>query len=267
MISPETLSQQLIDIAIAAGQAILDVYDHPELLTLKEDSSPLTEADLKADAIIRARLQRLFPDWPIWSEESRSETGDWQGPFFLVDPLDGTKEFLRRSGEFTVNIALIEQGRARYGVVYAPVLDVIYAAAPDLGAWKIGSDRRKTALISNPGDRDTTLRIIGSRSHGLDTLQRWLDQLNQPYQLQSVGSSLKICRVAEGLADVYPRLGLTSQWDIAAAQCVLEHAGGCILTATGTPLLYGADRPALNPWFLALADSRLHPHLPDISDR
>ncbi|MDT8406631.1 MAG: 3'(2'),5'-bisphosphate nucleotidase CysQ [Methylococcales bacterium] len=266
MISSATLSQQLIDIAIAAGHAILDIYDRPELLTLKEDSSPLTEADLKADAVIRTRLQRLFPDWPIWSEESRSETGDWHGPFFLVDPLDGTKEFLRRSGEFTVNIALIENGRATHSVVYAPVLDVVYAAATGSGAWKISRERVQTPLACQTVNVSKPLRIIGSRSHGLDAQQHWLERLNRPYQLQSVGSSLKICRLAEGLADVYPRLGPTSQWDIAAAQCVLENAGGSILTATGTPLRYGADRPTLNSWFLALADATLFAQLPDFME-
>lgn len=220
----------------------------------KADESPLTEADLRADAAIRQRLEEEFPRMFILSEESRSAAvpSDHGGAFFLVDPLDGTKEFLKRNDEFTVNIALIQHGEPVAGVVLAPALGELYYAARGLGAWKrSGAGEAVPLRVAKSGG---PLRVIGSRSHGGEALSRWLSLLQREHTFLAAGSSLKLCRIAEGLADVYPRMGPTSQWDTAAGQAVLEVAGGAVLTADGKPLRYGLDRPILNPDFIAVAD-------------
>jgi 3'(2'),5'-bisphosphate nucleotidase len=187
----------------------------------------------------------------IVSEESSSAQGGVHDRFFLVDPLDGTKEFLKRNDEFTVNIALIEQGRPVAGVVLAPALGELYFAAQGLGAWK-RQGGSVTALRTQ--SMQGRLRVIGSRTHGGEALAHWLEQLQGEHSFVAAGSSLKFCRIAEGAADIYPRLGPTSQWDTAAAQAVLEQAGGAVLDAQGADLRYGLDRPVLNPYFIALAD-------------
>jgi 3'(2'),5'-bisphosphate nucleotidase len=223
----------------------------------KDDASPLTQADLRADAVIRRRLEAAFPGVFILSEESRSSAVplSQDGAFFLVDPLDGTKEFLKRNDEFTVNIALVHRGEPVAGVVLAPALGELYFAACGVGAWKRSRSGEAVALqVALPGE---PLRVIGSRSHGGEALVRWLSLLPCEHTFVAAGSSLKFCRIAEGRADVYPRMGPTSQWDTAAGQAVLEVAGGVVLAADGTPLRYGLDRPNLNPNFIALADPSL----------
>ena len=177
-----------------------------------------------------------------------------------MDPLDGTKEFLNRNGEFTVNIALIEDGQPVVGVVLAPALDECFCAARGVGAFK--RDSKGTRPIrtaeAQPGD---TLRVMGSRSHGADKLNAWLASLQNSHTFVAAGSSLKFCRIAEGEADIYPRFGPTSQWDTAAAQAVLEMAGGAVTDLQGHPLCYGLDRPMLNPEFVAVAQVQLLAHL------
>lgn len=247
--------QTLCHIALAAGQEIMAVYAQGGAVWHKEDASPLTEADMRADTVIRLALNAAFPGVYIWSEESCSSGCRGADTFFLVDPLDGTKEFLKRNGEFTVNIALVEHGVPVMAVVYAPALGELFYAAQGQGAWKRDANGAEHALhVAHRGPADT-LRVIGSRSHGGDKLESWLATLETAHTFIAAGSSLKFCRIAEGLADIYPRFGPTSQWDTAAAQCVLEAAGGAVLDWDGKPLRYGLERPVLNPEFLALADT------------
>lgn len=244
----------LCQMAKEAGDEIMAVYRDGGLAGRswqKDDTSPLTEADLRADRVIRAGLERHFPGVYVLSEESASEGPKTAGPFFLVDPLDGTKEFLKRNDEFTVNIALIVDGRPVAGVVLAPALGELFYAAQGEGAWKQDAHGVQ-ALCTRTHDGVRPLRVMGSRSHGADKLNAWLDSLDAVHTFTAAGSSLKFCRIAEGLADIYPRFGPTSQWDTAAAQAVLEMAGGMVVDMTGVPLLYGLDRPILNPEFLAL---------------
>lgn len=243
----------LCAIARDAGTQVMAVYAGAARAWTKEDQTPLTEADLRADAVIRAGLARAFAGTPVLSEESGLTGGTMGRRFFLVDPLDGTREFLQRNGEFTVNIALIEDGAAVAGVVLAPALGECHFAARGLGAW------RSTGGATEPiracrYDSDRPLRIVGSRSHGSAALDELLATLPVPHELRPVGSSLKFCRVAEGTADAYPRFGPTCQWDTAAAQCIVEAAGGCVLDRQGRTLAYGSERPLRNPDFLALGD-------------
>ena len=249
--------QTLCNIARAAGQEIMAVYDQGGAVWQKDDASPLTEADLRADAVIRKSLEAAFAGLYIWSEESRSAGDAPAEVFFLVDPLDGTKEFLKRNGEFTVNIALVQQGVPIAGVVFAPALGELFYAAYGLGAWLQEAGGAPQALQVARWLPNEALRVIGSRSHGADSLTAWLAKLPCEHSFVAAGSSLKFCRIASGQADIYPRFGPTSQWDTAAAQCVLEVAGGAVLNLTGEPLRYGLDSPVLNPHFVAIGDADL----------
>lgn len=246
----------LCRIAEAAGQEIMAVYREGGETWQKDDQSPLTEADLRADRVIREGLEQHFPGVFILSEESVSAGPRDAERFFLVDPLDGTKEFLKRNGEFTVNIALIELGEPVAGVVLAPALDELFYAARELGAWKRDSKGLRTIATAHRSPTDP-LRVMGSRSHGADKLSAWLATLKNAHTFVAAGSSLKFCRIAEGQADIYPRFGPTSQWDTAAGQAVLEVAGGAVTDLQGMPLRYGLDRPVLNPAFVAMGDEVL----------
>lgn len=234
-----------------AGAAIMAVYAREFSVEGKENKSPLTEADAVAQSVIAERLARLQPALPILSEEAvQAFSGpNDSGRYWLVDPLDGTKEFIKRNGEFTVNIALIEGGRPVLGVVYAPALNVAYLAEEGLGAFKVGVDGVRNPIRVAEHTEGTLWRIVGSRSHAGDSLAVLLRQLG-PHELLSMGSSLKFCLVAEGSADVYPRLGLTSLWDTAAAQCVVEQAGGRVIQLNGSSLTYGNPAVILNPFFV-----------------
>ncbi|MBU0689912.1 MAG: 3'(2'),5'-bisphosphate nucleotidase CysQ [Gammaproteobacteria bacterium] len=244
-------------IAREAGAAIMEVYGREDFsVQVKADESPLTAADAAAHNLISQRLAALTPELPLLSEEDVSGFGgpDAAGRYWLVDPLDGTKEFIKRNGEFTVNIALIEQGRPILGVVYAPVLDTMYAAAQGVGAFKqVGDGERTTICVAKHG-QDEAWKVVGSRSHAGDTLPAVLQRLGE-HELISMGSSLKFCLVAEGSADVYPRLGPTSLWDTAAAQCVVEQAGGKVVQLSGEPLGYGNLAVILNPFFVVHGQS------------
>lgn len=251
----------LCDIALQAGRAVMEVYRSDFSAWEKEDSSPLTEADLRADVIIRSELEAAFPGVYILSEESASTGKGADGCFFLVDPLDGTKEFLKRNDEFTVNIALVDQGYPIAGVVYAPALDELFFAAKGLGAWKRHGEKLESLKVSS-FDGSRALRVLGSRSHSGEALSAWLDKLGHEHIFIAAGSSLKFCRIAEEQADIYPRFGPTSQWDTAAAQCVLEQAGGIVTDMGGKILGYGMDRSMLNPFFAAMSDRRLLSLLP-----
>jgi 3'(2'),5'-bisphosphate nucleotidase len=255
-----TMTQNELDtlcqIAEAAGREIMAVYRDGGETWHKEDASPLTEADLRADRVIRAGLEQHFPGVFILSEESVSAEQHDTGRFFLVDPLDGTKEFLKRNGEFTVNISLIDAGEPVVGVVLAPALGECFYAARGLDAFKRDGNGARPVRTANTSSADT-LRVMGSRSHGADKLSAWLAHLKNKHTFVAAGSSLKFCRIAEGQADIYPRFGPTSQWDTAAAQAVLEVAGGAVVDLQGTPLRYGLDRPVLNPDFFALGHQDL----------
>jgi len=219
----------LLELSRLAGDAILSVYETDFEVIKKADQSPVTQADLAAHRIIAKGLKDLAPHTPLISEEadipSYEERQGWKR-FWIVDPLDGTKEFVKRNGEFTVNIALIENEQPVIGVVYAPTTDVFYYAETLKGAWKKEAGRPPQRIFSEPADPNAPLVIITSRSHGAPELEDFL----QKYQVKDrlyAGSSLKICLVAEGKADVYPRFGPTMEWDVAAADCVYRNSARC----------------------------------------
>ena len=255
MTSTAALLENVRTIAATAGIAILEIYERDFAVELKDDRSPLTEADRAAHDLIIAGLSSLELGWPILSEESSrsdlTERRSWD-PYWLVDPLDGTKEFIKRNDEFTVNIALIRHHEPVLGVVLAPALATEYSGARGLGAFKRTADG-KLAPIAVATAAASPLRIVGSRSHRGDSLNAYLEALG-PHELVPMGSSLKICLVAEGRADAYPRLGPTSEWDTAAAQAILECAGGVMIDVVGQPLRYNMKEELLNPHFLAFGD-------------
>jgi len=257
-----TLFPQLEAIAQQAGHAILEVYnaDSEIKVDTKSDDSPVTQADLAAHAIIEKGLKALTPDIPILSEEgglpSFSERSSWQR-YWLVDPLDGTKEFINKNGEFTVNIALIDNNEAVLGIVYVPVLDVLYLGGRAFGSYKT-ENGNKTALRAQPLKKGGELNVVGSRRHGAEALNEMLKSIEPHFSKTNrvdMGSSLKICACAEGTADWYPRLALTSEWDTAAAHAVLLGAGGEIYTPDLQPLTYNTKDDILNPFFHAVGDT------------
>ncbi len=241
--------KEVKDIARDAGAAIMDIYQSNDFdVQKKADDSPLTKADLTAHNIICEGLRALDIQYPVISEESSdiswAQRKHWCR-YWLVDPLDGTKEFIKRNNEFTVNIALIEKGVPILGVVYAPALDAMYTGERDHGAFLNGK------AISVATKEPETLRVVGSRSHPSQETTDWLNALGKPYEMLAVGSSLKFCLVAEGKADIYPRLSPTSEWDTAAAHAVLSAAGGEVTTINGDKLLYNQKEDYLNPYFIA----------------
>ncbi len=255
---PDTLIEPVLEIAVDAGRAIMEVYKNFGAVETKPDGSPITEADREAHRIITGRLRSLTPDTPILSEESAqvpyAERRQWTA-FWLVDPLDGTKEFINRRGEFTVNIALIRDGSPVLGVVGIPARNALY--------WGCGSkayrrdDGGQPERIHVSQFRSGIPRVVASRSHASPETAGFIDEVKEAWgdcELKSMGSALKICVVAEGEADVYPRLGPTSEWDIAAAHCVLNAAGGSLTTARGEPVHYNKEN-ILNPWFVAAGQS------------
>ncbi|NHH99932.1 3'(2'),5'-bisphosphate nucleotidase CysQ [Oceanimonas sp. MB9] len=254
------ITQELLNqtdaLARQAGDAIMEIYGRDFAVEHKEDNSPLTEADAAAHQIIVNGLNTLPLTAPILSEEDTAgfAGADDQGRYWLVDPLDGTKEFIKRNGEFTVNIALIEQGEPVLGVVYAPALGLGYMAAKGLGAFKTEGNGEPEAIRVVEHKEGQPWRVVGSRSHAGGELPALLAKLGE-HELVAMGSSLKLCLVAEGKADVYPRLGPTSLWDTGAAQCVVEQAGGRVLQLNGEPLGYANTREVLNPYFLALGEN------------
>jgi 3'(2'), 5'-bisphosphate nucleotidase len=245
------LLPELVSLVQEAGAAILHHYRNVEAAKLldKTDGSPLTAADMAAHEVICAGLRHIAPDIPIVSEENKDNPPVAPGvPFWLVDPLDGTKEFLNRNGEFTVNIALVRDSLPVLAAVHAPALGTTYVGQRGLGAWRIrnGGAPQPIAVSAPQGE----LRVVASRSHSDERTAALLQQL-PPKQVVSAGSSLKFCMIAEGSADFYPRLGTTMEWDTAAAQCVLEAAGGRVVQCDGTSLRYN-KKNWRNPHFLAM---------------
>jgi 3'(2'), 5'-bisphosphate nucleotidase len=248
---------QIERIAREAGKVIMNIYVQPFDVFEKNDHSPLTMADLEANQVIVEALKSYYPDIPILSEESVDsfDGANQNGLYWLVDPLDGTKEFVKRNGEFTVNIALINNGIPVLGVVYAPAVDLMFSAIEGGGAFKQFNDAQKQSIHINQHPIEP-LKIVGSRSHGDEKLTQWLKRFSD-YEILPMGSSLKICLVAEGVADIYPRLGPTSLWDTAAGHIVLKEAGGHLIQFDGKELNYGNTSELLNPFFLAIGCSSL----------
>ncbi len=252
----QELVEPVKQLARQAGERILDIYQGDIAVEEKDDQSPLTAADLASHQCIVEGLTRLTPDIPIVSEESSempfAERSRWP-QYWLVDPLDGTKEFISRNGEFTVNIALIRGHKAVLGVVHVPVQDTDYFGCENAGAYVQHADSTPQPIrvsAFTPG----RVRVVGSRSHRGSSLDRFLANLGE-HELVPMGSSIKLCLVAEGKADVYPRLGPTCEWDTAAAQAIVESAGGQVVDTDGKPLLYNAKEEFLNPSFLVFGDA------------
>ncbi|KAF0190729.1 MAG: 3'(2') 5'-bisphosphate nucleotidase [Gammaproteobacteria bacterium] len=249
----------VIAVARDAGDKILQIYNRNFDITVKADRSPLTEADMAAHEAIISGLKQLTPELPVLSEESASipftERSRWQR-YWLVDPLDGTREFIKRNGEFTVNIALIDDHRPVIGVIYVPVSDVTYYAVSGKGAFKQAADGQPVGIRAVAW-HGGTVRVAGSRSHRGDSLDAMLERIGD-YEIISMGSSLKSCLVAEGAAHIYPRFGPTSEWDTAAAQCIVEEAGGRLVDLEMQPLRYNTKESLLNPSFFVYGDQSQH---------
>ena len=253
----------LLRIAKTAGNAILSVYQRAGDIdvTIKDDNSPLTEADRNAHEIIIAELKGFTPSVPILSEESDGISVDerlsWSR-YWLVDPLDGTKEFIKRNGEFTVNIALINNGAPELGIVHVPVTNISYLGKTGVGAWKVAATGEADAIsIANFALNQGQVRVVASRSHRGDLLDQLINTMEAELgkaEVVSMGSSLKICLLAEGKADIYPRLAPTSEWDTAAAHAVLAAAGGDIVDTEFQALRYNQKESLLNPHFIAISD-------------
>lgn len=247
----------VVAIAVEAGQAILDVYNGPDFhVETKQDHSPLTAADRASHEVIDRGLRELTPEIPVLSEEGRDipweERQQWQR-FWLVDPLDGTKEFIKRNGEFTVNIALVEQGRPVFGVIYAPATDTLYVGARGEGAWRrIGNGPKEPLMVRAP-EAGQGHAVVKSRSHPSGELADYLEHVEVAESVP-VGSSLKFCAVAEGRATLYPRFGPTMEWDTGAGQAIVEAAGGKVVQAdnTNSALPYNKEN-LLNGFFIVSA--------------
>ncbi|WP_224745923.1 3'(2'),5'-bisphosphate nucleotidase CysQ [Neiella litorisoli] len=252
----ELINQGLVDAVIAtakkAGAEIMAIYDRDFSIYEKDDKSPLTEADLAAHKVIVAGLQQLPVFYPILSEENAdidwAERQQWD-TYWLVDPLDGTKEFIKKNGEFTVNIALVSNGVPVMGVVYAPAIDTLYWGAEGLGAYKQVADAAATTIKAAAAAAGETVKVVGSRSHPSPDMAAYLEQFDS-HEMVAMGSSLKLCLVAEGAAHVYPRLGPTSEWDTGAAHGVALQAGARVVTVEGEPLTYNQKESVLNPYFI-----------------
>ena len=258
------LSDQIAALALEAGAIIMDVYSQDFDVQVKQDASPVTEADKRAEQLILKGLSTIAPDLPVLAEEAvaAGKIPDIGNRFALVDPLDGTKEFVHKRGEFTVNIAIIEHGRPIMGVVYAPYLKRLFVAKSVSSAWQ--ADAAPGARHMPPADKRRPLRIrrapdagitaIASKSHRTLETDTFLEKF-KVQNLTSAGSSLKFCLIASGEADLYPRMGRTMEWDTAAGHAVVEAAGGRVLCEDGTPLLYGkTERGYDNPHFIVYGD-------------
>jgi 3'(2'), 5'-bisphosphate nucleotidase len=251
-----SLLSEIRSLAERAGVEAMRFYNNRNTVTFKQDSSPLTDADRASHELIVHALPRLLPGVPVISEESKDVIlAPTTERFWLVDPLDGTKEFLKGTGEFTVNIALIERGRPILGVVHAPAIGLSYYAELAQGAFR--QNRGESPVLSKSQDYNSVRpRIVASKDHAGPLVQAMLSRLPNS-ELKSMGSSLKFCLVASGDADIYLRDVPTMEWDTAAAQCVVEAAGARLLTLEGQPLHYG--KPGLkNPSLITIGDPRLN---------
>ncbi len=263
----KALRQPIAALARQAGQAIMEIYESNFAVERKHDRSPLTAADLAAHRVIVNGLATLTPGWPVLSEEGAgiawSERSRWIR-YWLVDPLDGTREFVKRNGEFTVNIALIENGVPVLGVVHAPARgDLVHAVRGDTACAETATG---AVVLQSPRNVGARPRVAGSRSHDEPRLGDFLARLRE-YDYLAMGSSLKFCLVASGEADVYLRFGATSEWDTAAGQCIVEAAGGSVVDLSGRRLEYNRKESLINPDFIAHAGpwSRWRPLFEDVA--
>ena len=263
MIEKNNLLLKVCNIAIKAGEEILKYYTEDIHVTHKDDSSPLTKADLASNKIIMNALQQLDRTIPILSEESLvewKERKNWT-KYWLVDPLDGTKEFIKQNGEFTVNIALIENNKPILGVIFTPVKFDLYFAQKNYGSYKINSSSKLINLQEAEkifvANQSSIKRIIGSRSHSNQTFDSWVNQNFPNSEIVQAGSSLKFCLIAEGAADIYPRFGPTSEWDIAAGHIIVNEAGGRVNTFENVEINYNKKEDLLNPQFYAIGNYQL----------
>ena len=255
----ENLLLHLCNISIKAGHAIMQFYNNKNEVSFKKDSSPLTEADLAANNLIIQELNSLDKKIKIITEESLV---DWNtrktwSQYWLVDPLDGTKEFINKNDEFTVNIALIEKNEPVIGVIYAPALSKLYYASKNNGAFKLTGSKifenlnESQSITVNRHSNLNETRILSSRSHSNEKVNNWIAENFDKVTIIKKGSSLKFCEIAEGKADLYPRFGPTSEWDIAAGHLILKEAGGTLLTLDNKQILYNTKDSLINPEFIA----------------
>ncbi len=249
------LVNEIKSICCKAGDRILEIYETDFAVETKQDNSPLTAADMAAHNTICEALSSLTPSIPILSEESSSisfEKRQSWNQYWLVDPLDGTREFVKRNGEFSVNIALIENHRSILGAIHIPVSGISYTASLNNGASK-HEPNKEPLIISARNTNIDKITVAGSRSHGNEQQQTFIANLKNP-EILAIGSSLKFCLVAEGIADIYPRFGPTSEWDTAAAQCIVEESGAIVVDTNFNTLKYNTKDSLLNPSFLVIAD-------------
>ena len=250
---------EVSNLAISAGHIIMKHYKKDIKVMMKEDQSPLTNADLDSNNIICSGLSKIDSTIPIVSEESFV---DWQkrkewNKYWLIVPLDGTKEFINKNGEFTVNIALIENNKPVLGIIFVPVLSTLYFASQNYGSFKLfcsshlSSLNQSNKIQVNEKKISDHLLVIGSRSHSNEGFNKWVQENITDYEFIKTGSSLKFCHIAEGSADLYPRFGPTSEWDIAAGHIILMEAGGSIISDDNNEIIYNAKENILNPYFIA----------------
>jgi len=264
MIPNNKLLLDVCNVAIEAGNEILNFYNNDIEVVNKEDLSPLTKADLASNKIILESLTKLNSNIPILSEESLVDWSirkNWK-KYWLVDPLDGTKEFIKKNGEFTVNIALIEDNNPILGVVYVPAKSLLYLAEKNKGSFKTNTKDKlenfegiQKILVSSQTNRP---RVIGSRSHSNATFDNWVKEKFPNADIVQAGSSLKFCLIAEGEADIYPRFGPTSEWDIAAGHMIVNEAGGKIRTFQNDSIKYNTKENIINPEFYAIGNIDLN---------
>ena len=260
MLSKENLLE-ILNISVDAGEVILNYYNENVDVIYKDDESPLTKADLASHKIITDSIKKITPDIPILSEE---EFIDWKirkkwKKYWLIDPLDGTKEFIKKNDEFTVNIALIENNRPILGVIYTPALNELFYSIKNFGSYKILTKKKLNTLkeakkISINKKKSNKIKIVGSRSHSNPILDKWVNKNFNEFDILQKGSSLKFCLIAEGSADIYPRFGPTSEWDIAAGHIILEEAGGKLKSIDNKEILYNEKENILNPEFFAYSN-------------
>ncbi|WP_101842860.1 3'(2'),5'-bisphosphate nucleotidase CysQ [Halobacillus sp. Marseille-P3879] len=255
------MNRYLIQAALSAGKEIMKIYETDFDIEYKEDESPLTTADKRAHDVIKNVLRKHFPALPVLSEEGRhlpyEQRKEWK-EFWLVDPIDGTKEFIKKNGEFTVNIARIRDGRPVEGIVYAPALDTLYVAEETKGAYKVdgiwGRENISVKRLPLEQKKDITVRVVASRSHMSAETEAFIEDLKIKYkkvETITAGSSLKLCLIAEGNADFYPRYAPTMEWDTGAGQAIVELSGAKVeVAAENKPLTYNKEN-LKNPWFLA----------------
>jgi 3'(2'), 5'-bisphosphate nucleotidase len=256
--------EDIFKIIKKAGNEILKVYSGNDFqVKMKSDQTPLTIADKKSNDVIVKSLKELFPEVPILSEESEKTPYNLRKKWkylWMVDPLDGTKEFIKKNGEFSINLALIKNGKPVFGILYLPVLELFYYAGKRYGAYKIEKNGKAIGLKpekDNKNDVDRIIKVIFSKSHYNQETREYVDRIKKQYcytEMISVGSAMKLAYLAEGKADIYPRLAPTMEWDIAAGQIIVEETGGKVIDFLGKkPLIYNKDN-LRNPWFLAFGN-------------